>query len=101
MRLSWTQEPLEWVTPSRFGIDRVYSKGPMARLRVRAELNEKSDGGTHLIYELWATARNLVGRVAIPSQVNLIIEPKFRTAIQEYDKSAVDSAATAPREANT
>ena len=101
MPVEWEEQPFEWVKPVRFGIERIYSKGPMARLRVRAELNEKSDGGTHLVYELWATPRNVVGKVAIPSQVKLIIEPKFRAAIQEYDKSAVDSAATVPREANT
>src|SRR5919106_2051739 len=101
MPVEWEEQPFEWVKPVRFGIERVYGKGPMARLRVRAELNEKSDGGTHLIYELWATPRNVVGKVAIPSQVKLIIEPKFRAAIQEYDKSAVDSAASIPREANT
>lgn len=88
MPLEWEEQPFEWVKPSRFGIERVYSKGPMARLRVRAELNEKPDGGTDLTYELWATPRNLIGSVAIPSQVKFIIEPRFRAAIREYDKLA-------------
>jgi class 3 adenylate cyclase len=101
MPVEWEEQPFEWVKPVRFGIERVYSKGPMARLRVRAELKEKSDGGTHLTYELWATPRNLVGAFAIPSQVRLVIAPKFRAAIQEYDKSAVTSAGIVPREANT
>ena len=67
--------------PVRFGVERIYSKGPMARLRVLAELTEKPDGGTHLTYELWATPRNLVGSVAIPSQIKLLSAPKFRAAI--------------------
>ena len=101
MPVEWEEQPFEWVKPLRFGIERVYSKGPMARLRVRAELNEKPDGGTHLTYELWATARNLLGTVAIPSQVKFVIEPRFRAAIQEYDKSAASGAGTVPREADT
>ncbi|HEX2270326.1 MAG TPA: DUF5939 domain-containing protein [Pyrinomonadaceae bacterium] len=88
MPLEWEEQPFEWVKPSRFGIERVYSRGPMARLRVRAELNEKPGGGTDLTYELWATPRNLIGSVAIPSQIKFITEPRFRSAILEYDKLA-------------
>ena len=60
--VEWEEQPFEWVKPSRFGVERVYSKGPMARLRMRAELTPKPDGGTHLIYEVWSTPRNLAGR---------------------------------------
>lgn len=102
MPLEWEEQPFEWVKPSRFGIERVYSKGPMARLRVRAELNEKPDGGTDLTYELWATPRNLLGSIAIPSQVKFLIEPKFRSAILEYDKLAVAPGITlVPRDPDT
>ena len=102
MPLEWEEQPFEWVKPSRFGIERVYSKGPMARLRVRAELNEKPDGGTDLTYEIWATPRNLVGSIAIPSQVKFIIEPRFRAAIREYDQSGDPGGiAIVPRSANT
>src|SRR5688572_16122583 len=101
MPVEWEEQPFEWVKPVRFGIERIYSKGPMARLRVRAELNEKPDGGTHLTYELWATPRNLLGHVAIPSQLKLVVEPRFRKAIREYDQLAVNSAGTVPREADT
>ena len=101
MPVEWEEQPFEWVKPVRFGIERVYSKGPMARLRVRAELNEKPDGGTDLTYELWATPRNLIGAIAIPSQVKLVTEPRFRAAIQEYDKSAVAGTGTTLREADT
>lgn len=102
MPLEWEEQPFEWVKPSRFGIERVYSKGPMARLRVRAELNEKADGGTDLTYELWATPRNLIGAVAIPSQIKFITEPRFRSAIREYDKLAVTPGLTiVPRDPAT
>ena len=36
--VEWEEQPFEWVRPVRFGIERVYSKGPMARMRALAEL---------------------------------------------------------------
>ncbi|HEU4714534.1 MAG TPA: DUF5939 domain-containing protein [Pyrinomonadaceae bacterium] len=101
MPIEWEEQPFEWVKPVRFGIERVYSKGPMSRLRVRAELNEKPGGGTDLTYELWATPRNLVGSIAIPSQIKLIVEPRFRTAIREYDELAQVGAEAMTRDADT
>ncbi|HTG88367.1 MAG TPA: adenylate/guanylate cyclase domain-containing protein [Pyrinomonadaceae bacterium] len=101
MPVEWEEQPFEWVKPVRFGIERVYNRGPMARLRVRAELNENPEGGTHLTYELWAMPRNLLGQIAIPSQVKFFVEPRFRKAVREYDKSAVTSAGIVPREADT
>ena len=47
--VEWEEQPFEWIKPFRFGIERVYAKGPLARLRVLAELTPKPDGGTHLI----------------------------------------------------
>ncbi|HEU0251979.1 MAG TPA: adenylate/guanylate cyclase domain-containing protein [Pyrinomonadaceae bacterium] len=86
--VEWEEQPFEWVRPKRFGVERVYSKGPMARLKVLAELEAKPEGGTHLTYELWATPRNLVGSVAIPLQLNMVIGPRLRAAIQKYDSMA-------------
>ena len=83
--VEWEEQPFEWVRPARFGVERVYTKGPMARLKVLAELTPKPEGGTHMTYELWATPRNLLGSVAIPVQLGLIMGPKLRAAIQKYD----------------
>lgn len=86
--VEWEEQPFEWVRPRRFGVERIYSKGPMASLKVLAELTPKPEGGTHLTYELWATPRNLVGSVAIPLQLNMVIGPKLRMAMQRYDNLA-------------
>ena len=86
--VEWEEQPFEWVRPERFGVERIYSKGPMARLRVHAELKPKSGGGTHMTYELWATPRNVVGSVAIPLQINVVIGPRLRAAIKKYDDLA-------------
>jgi len=63
-------------------------------LKVLAELTPKPEGGTHMTYELWATPRNLVGSVAIPLQLNMVIGPRLRAAIRKYDDLA--SAETTP-----
>jgi class 3 adenylate cyclase len=86
--VEWEEQPFEWIRPSRFGVERTYSKGPMARLRVLAQLTEKPGGGTHLTYELWATPRNLIGTVAIPLQLSLAVGPRLRKAITKYDEMA-------------
>lgn len=86
--VEWEEQPFEWVRPKRFGVERIYSKGPLASLRVLAELTAKPEGGTHLTYELWATPRNFVGSVGIPLQLNMIVGPRLRAAIQKYDNLA-------------
>jgi len=99
--VEWEEQPFEWVKPARFGVERVYSKGPLARLKMRAQLQPNPDGGTHLIYELWSTPRNLPGAVAIPMQINLVVARRFRDSIRKYDDSAVMGAAFEAAEPNT
>ena len=84
--VEWEEQPFEWIRPNRFGVERVYSKGPMARLKAIAELKEKPGGGTHMTYEVRATPRNVLGVVAIPLQVKFVIGPKLRAAIKKYDE---------------
>ena len=99
--IEWEEQPFEWVKPYRFGIERVYSKGPMARLRVLAELTPKADGGTHLNYQVWSTPRNLPGAIAIPLQLNLMVARRFREAILKYDDAAFNGANDETNEPNT
>ena len=94
--VEWEEQPFEWIRPSRFGVERSYSKGPMARLKVLTQLTPKTDGGTHLSYEVWATPRNLVGSVAIPLQLRLVTGPRLRAAMQKYDEMASSNTTTEP-----
>jgi hypothetical protein len=48
VRVEWEEEPFEWVRPSRFGVVRHYRTGPLAGMRVLAELRDRAEGGTHL-----------------------------------------------------
>ncbi|MEN3326724.1 MAG: hypothetical protein V7638_1531 [Acidobacteriota bacterium] len=98
--VEWEEQPFEWVKPARFGIERVYSKGPMARLRVLAELTPNA-GGTHLIYQVWSTPRNLPGAFAIALQLSLIVARRFREAILKYDADAFEGASRKASEPDT
>jgi len=99
--VEWEEQPFEWVKPVRFGVERVYSKGPLARLRMRAELKPNSGGGTHLIYEVWSTPRNIPGAVAIPMQLNFVVARRFREYIQKYDDVAFQGVAVEAAAPNT
>ena len=90
MDVEWEEQPFEWVRPVKFGIERVYSKGPMARMRALAELTPKDNGGTRVTYEVHALPRNLIGVVAIPLQIKLKTAPKFRSAFRKYDELAAN-----------
>src|SRR5260370_14724524 len=74
MPVEWEEQPFEWIRPSRFGVVRRYSKGPIAELRVRVELTETQpvhaspdqfQEGTKLAYEIGARPKNLIGLIAI------------------------------------
>jgi len=99
--VEWEEQPFEWIRPSRFGVERTYSKGPMARLRVLAQLIEKPEGGTHLVYEIWATPRNLLGSVVVPLQVRLVVGPRLLKAIRKYDEMASSTQVEPPSESSS
>ncbi|HEU4836749.1 MAG TPA: adenylate/guanylate cyclase domain-containing protein [Pyrinomonadaceae bacterium] len=99
--VEWEEQPFEWVKPFRFGVERVYSKGPVARLRMRAELTPNTGGGTHLTYEVWSTPRNIPGAVAIPMQLNFVVARRFREYIQKYDNVAFQGAVAETAEPDT
>jgi class 3 adenylate cyclase len=86
--VEWEEQPFEWVRPRRFGVTRVYSKGPVAEMRVLADLTPLPGGGTRLTYDVSATPRNIVGWAAIPIQIGRISARAFAAAIRRYDESA-------------
>lgn len=87
--VEWEEQPFEWVKPSRFGVLRKYSKGPIAELKVLAELSPLGDGGSKLIYQIWATPKSLLGFLLIPLQVGYASQRKFASAFESYDKRAL------------
>jgi adenylate cyclase len=86
--VEWEEQPFEWIRPSRFGVVRKYSKGPIAELRILAELFPAGDGGSKLTYQIWATPKSLLGLLLIPLQFGYAIHRKFASAFELYDKTA-------------
>ncbi|MBI2503372.1 MAG: hypothetical protein HYW07_09115, partial [Candidatus Latescibacteria bacterium] len=93
--VEWEEEPFEWVRPHRFGVVRRYSKGPVAQMRVLAELETRPEGGTRLVYQAWLWPRNLLGLLAIPIQVGLLSARSFGRIFRAYDQLASSPRARA------
>ena len=95
--VEWEEQPFEWNRPTRFGVLRRYTKGPMAELRVVAELTPRTrtssdapigavqSAGTKLVYEVWAKPKNIIGLIAIPIQFRLLSTRNFARAFRDYD----------------
>lgn len=86
--VEWEEQPFEWIKPYRFGVVRRYLKGPMAEMRVLAELTPKADGGTHLTFQVFARPKSLLGALAIPAQIGILSKRSFAAAFRRYDKLA-------------
>ena len=95
MPVAWEEQPFEWVRPFRFGVVRTYSKGPIAELKALVLLSAKSEGGTSLTYEVWATSKSLLGGIVTPIQIGLIAARRFRKAFRKYDELALIEASPA------
>ena len=85
MPIEWEEQPFEWLRPSRFSVTRRYFKGPIAELKVLVELSPRAEGGTKLVYQVWATPKNALGLIAIPLQIGIISARKFARAYKKYD----------------
>jgi class 3 adenylate cyclase len=97
LNVEWEEEPFEWVRPHRFGVVRRYRGGPVAEMRVVAQLSEREGGGTLLVYEVWAKARGALGRAAIPLQIGRISARRFADTFRRYDEQAArDGQTNAP-----
>ena len=88
MSVEWEEQPFEWLRPSRFGVFRSYSKGPMVELRALAELKPRDDGGTDLSYSVGIKPRSMFAAVIVWLQINLISKHRFARAFRKYDELA-------------
>ena len=88
MAVEWEEQPFEWVRPSRFGVARNYSKGPMVELRALAELIPRDQGGTKLTYSLSIKPRSAFSSLIVSSQMKLFTARRFAAAFKRYDQIA-------------
>jgi class 3 adenylate cyclase len=88
MSLEWEEEPFEWVRPYRFGVARRYLRGPVASLRVLAELTPQAEGQTRLVYQVWASAKTVLGLIVIPVEIGLRGARRLDTVFRQYGELA-------------
>jgi class 3 adenylate cyclase len=88
LSVEWVEEPFEWIEPHRFSVVRRYRKGPLTEMRVATELSPRSEGGTAIVYEVWARPRNLLGIIAIPLQIGFLSARRFDSVFRSYDRLA-------------
>ncbi len=98
MSVEWEEQPFEWVRPSRFGVARTYSRGPMRELRALAELTPSGDGGTKLVYSVNVIPRSIFGKLVVSLQIKLLSARRFERAFRKYDEAAM--SATTPEAAD-
>jgi class 3 adenylate cyclase len=85
MAVEWEEQPFEWVRPSRFGVARTYSKGPITEMRALVELTPRGNGGTRLSYDFRVKPRSLVGAFLVSLQVKFSSSRRFARAFRTYD----------------
>ena len=96
--VEWEEEPFEWVRPFRFGVARRYRTGPVAEMRVAAQLSEREGGGTRLVYDVRVRPRGALGRAVVALQVGRVSARRFAEVFRRYDRLALDEQ-TQPAEA--
>jgi len=96
MAVEWEEQPFEWVRPSRFGVARTYSKGPITELRALVELTPRAAGGTKLSYDLRAQPRTFLGGFLFSQQVKFSSARRFARAFRKYDQIAATEVMQTP-----
>lgn len=96
MALEWEEQPFEWVRPSRFGVVRKYSRGPMAELRALAEMSPRPEGGTALKYSVAIKPKSFLGAIAVRLQLKFVSAARFARAFKKYDDIASVQTIEAP-----
>jgi class 3 adenylate cyclase len=96
MAVEWEEQPFEWIKPSRFGVTRTYSKGPITEMRALAELTPGATGGTRLSYDVRVKPRSLVSGFLVSLQLKLSSTRRFAKAFRKYDQIATTESVMAP-----
>ncbi|HBB88362.1 MAG TPA: hypothetical protein DC047_12175 [Blastocatellia bacterium] len=89
MAVEWEEQPFEWIRPSRFGVTRSYSKGPMVELRALAELTPREAGGTTLTYQVAIKPRSMFGALSVALQMKFVSARRFARTFKNYDDMAL------------
>ena len=96
--VEWEERAFEWLAPQRFEVDRTYTRGPLAHLRIRCELESAANNGTALTYQMWLEPAGLLGQLTLPLAVGRWARTRIQRVFRRYDELARCDA-TPPRPA--
>jgi class 3 adenylate cyclase len=84
----WEEREFEWVQPSRFSVERRFSRGPLAYMVQSCALEAREGGGTHLTYEMRVRPSNPLGVAVIPLAIGLRMRSALERVFRGYDETA-------------
>jgi class 3 adenylate cyclase len=81
----WEERQFEWVEPVGFSVERVFTRGPLARMVQSCELSARPGGGTAMVYELQVTPRTLLGAAIVPLAIGIRMRRTAERVLRRYD----------------
>jgi class 3 adenylate cyclase len=87
--VEWDELAFEWLAPVRYGVERTYHGGPVARMIMACELAPRADGGTTLTYAMRLTPASLLGRLALPLAIGWKARAATERVLRKYDGFAL------------
>jgi class 3 adenylate cyclase len=85
--IEWDELAFEWLAPRKFGVDRTYHSGPVARMVMFCELIPRG-GGTTLVYDMRLTPASLFGKIALPFTIGKKARATTERVFRHYDEIA-------------
>lgn len=89
MTIEWDEYAFEWLKPARFSVERIFHRGPVATLVMTCDLSPGAGGGTTLVYQLWITPANLLGRLLVPWSFGRRARDATERVFRSYDTYAL------------
>ncbi len=86
--IEWDELAFEWLAPTRYGVERTYYSGPVAKMLMFCELTPRAGGGTTLVYDMRLTPSNFLGRLALPFSIGRRARATTRRVFHRYDEFA-------------
>ena len=86
--VEWDELAFEWLAPRRYGVERIYHRGPLAKMLLACELQPRADGGTTLTYDMRLTPSGLFGRLALPFAIGRQARATTERVFRRYDEFA-------------
>jgi class 3 adenylate cyclase len=87
--IEWDELAFEWLAPARYGVERIYYSGPVAKMAMSCELAPRAGGGTTLVYDLRLTPSSLFGRLALPFSIGKQARATTERVFRRYDEFAL------------